>query len=223
MQGLRGRALLQDLVDARALEKVIRGATLDGEHEPELNRTRCPRLIRQWILLGLWCGLVPLVLTTTYYEARKPTDFDPPLNLLRDKALKGSPFWAARVGSRSYYRANVGTRATWFGVNVEDSDLQRAERVGNGQLLASSQATYLVRGGNSMLPTVVTIFRDVSTEGKISYSTETRGRKPILFYIAYVSLGSAGIVVFLNVAGAISRRIKMRLRSSRPHRLKAND
>jgi hypothetical protein len=152
---------------------------------------------------------MPIVLAVAYYAIKRPTDFDPPLESLRNEASPtGRLRWVARVGGTSSYRANLGTRATWFGVNVEDRDSQRAERVGNGQLLGSYQATYLARGGDSILPTVVTIFRDVTIDGTILYTTETRGRKPILVYVAYIFLGSAALVVFLNVGSTFRQRRK---------------
>jgi len=167
------------------------------------------RWILQWIITSLWCGIIPIVLSVTYYAVKRSTDFDPPLASLRSGSSPiGRLLWVARMGDRSFYRANIGTRVTWFGINVEDHDFQRTERVGSGQLLGSYQATYLARGGASILPTVVTIFRDVSTEGTISYTTETRGRKPILIYVVYSLLGSAVAVVLVNTGNALSRRRK---------------
>lgn len=173
------------------------------------------RWILQWIITSLWCGLIPIGLAATYYAVKRSIDFDAPLESLRKEASPAARFlWVVRVGGRSYYRANIGTRATRFGVNVEDRDLLRAERVGSGELLGTYQATYLVRGGDSMLPSVVTIFRDVTAEGTISYTTENRGRKPILIYVSYIFLGSVAVVVFLNVGSAFSRRRKTCLSSS---------
>lgn len=167
------------------------------------------RWILQWIATSLFCGLIPIAVAVTYYALKKPSDFDVPLNSLREKVSPtGRLLWTVRVGGKSYYRANIGTRATSFGINVEDRDLQRAQRVGNGELLGTYQATYLARVGDSSLPTVITIFRDVTTEGTASYTTEPRGRKPILIYVVYIFLSSAAAVAFLNIGSAISRRRK---------------
>ncbi|MFI5113735.1 MAG: hypothetical protein ACHP7J_01230 [Terriglobales bacterium] len=140
---------------------------------------------------------------------KKPSDFDVPLNSLREKVSPtGRLLWAVRVGGKSFYRANIGTRATSFGINVEERDFQHARRVWNEELAGTYQATFLAHVGDSMLPTVITIFRDVTPEGTISYATESRGRKPILTYVVYILSGSAVAVVFLNIAGAFSQRRK---------------
>jgi hypothetical protein len=117
---------------------------------------------------------------------KTPSDFDVPLNSLREEVSPtGRLLWAVRVGGKSFYRANIGTRATSFGINVEERDFQHARRVWNEELVGTYQATFLAHMGDSMLPTVVTILRDVTTEGTASYTTEHRGRKPILIYVVY--------------------------------------
>ena len=157
----------------------------------------------------LWCALLPIALTVSYYAVKKPTDFDQPLNSLRkDVSLQGKSFCAVRLGSRSTSKTDWGTSATSFGINVEDSSFQRAERLGKGELRATYQATYLARTGGSMLPVVITIFKDVTPAGGTQFKTENRGRKPILVYIAYVLLSSAVVVVFLNVTDEFNRRKK---------------
>ena len=167
------------------------------------------RWILQWIATSLFCGLIPIALAVTYYALKKPGDFDVPLNSLRDSVSPtGRLLWTVRVGGKSLYRANIGTRATWFGINVEDRESQRARRVWDEDLVGTYQATFLAHVGNSMLPTVVTIFRDVTTEGATSYTTEIRGRKPILIYAVYTFLSSAAAVAFVNIGSTISRRRK---------------
>ena len=167
------------------------------------------RWILQWIATSLFCGLAPITLAVTYYALKSPSDFDVPLNSLRYKALPtGRLLWTVRVGGRSLYRANIGTRATWFGINAEERDSQHARRVWDGDLVGTYQATYVAHVGDSMLPTVVAIFRDVTTEGATSYTTEIRGRKPIFSYVVYTFLSSAAAAAFLNIGGAISRRRK---------------
>jgi hypothetical protein len=152
---------------------------------------------------------MPIAFAATYYALKKPSDFDPPLNSLRNEVSpRGRLLWAVRVGGKSLYRANIGTVATWFGINVEERDSRRAQGVWNEDLAGTHQATFLAHVGDSTLPTVVTIFRDVTTEGAISYTTELRGRKPILIYVAYTILSSAAAVAFLNIGSAISRRRK---------------
>src|SRR5208283_5015832 len=166
-------------------------------------RLRWRRWILQWIATSLFCGLMPTALAVTYYALKKPSDFDVPLNSMRDKVSPtGRLLWTVRIGGKSLYRANIGTRATSFGINVEERDSQRARRVWDEDLVGTYQATFLAHAGDSMLPTVVTIFRDVTTEGATSYTTEIRGRKPILIYVVYTFLGSATAVAFLNIGNA---------------------
>lgn len=173
------------------------------------DRTRWQRWARQWIVISLWFGLVPIATSVTYYALRKPSDFDLPLGSLRNDVSPRSRIeWAMRIGGHSHYRANIGTRATWFGINVEDRNPQRAQRIGDGDLQGAYQATYLAFAGNSTLPTVITIFREVTTAGSVSYTIENRGKMPILTYATYIFLGSAIAVVFINVSNAFNRRRK---------------
>jgi len=134
---------------------------------------------------------------------RRPVEF-----ASREGFTTGRLLWAVRVGGKSFYRANIGTRTTSFGINVEERDFQHARRVWNEELVGTYQATFLAHVGDSMLPTVITIFRDVTTEGTASYTTEPRGRKPILIYVVYTFLSSAAAVTFLNIGSAVSRRRK---------------
>ena len=163
------------------------------------------RWFLEWLVLLLWLGLLPIVASAIYYAVKIAPDFD--------SALKSRPFptsdllWAVRVGGTSHYKSAIGFKATWFGVNPggRTSD-QRADRLWNGELLGSYQATYIARFRGARLPRVVCVYRDVTKDGTNSYEVQDRGSGPIGGYMLFIALGSAGILLFFKTAKVAAKR-----------------
>jgi len=162
----------------------------------------------EWIAIFLWCGLLPVVVSTTYYAFKKSPDFD---SALKSRSLPASdPLWVVRVGGKSQWKSGIAHNAASFGVNAEDTNSeQRADRLWKGALSASYQATYIARYRGTPTPTVVSVFRDVTPDGKNSYEVQDHRSGPIGSYMLYVALGSAGVLAFLKIVGVVAKRNKV--------------
>jgi hypothetical protein len=169
---------------------------------------RWRRWLIEWIVIFLWCGLLPVVVSTTYYAFKKTPDFD---SALKSRPLSTSDLlWAVRVGGTSHYKSGLGFHATWFGVNPKGGDSeQRADRLWNGELLGSYQATYIARIRGTRLPRVVCVYRDVTKDGTNSYEVQDRGSGPIGSYMLYIASGSAGVLLFLKIVNVVAKRNKV--------------
>ncbi len=151
----------------------------------------------------LWLGVLPLVVSVTYYAVKKAPDLDSALtggssfNALSKKDV----LWTIRVGGTSSYRSGVGFYSTSFGVNAEDKDSQlRASKLANRDLSRTYKGTYVVRVRAAVAPRVVCVFRDVAPDGTDAYEIQDLGSRPIGFYVLYIALGSLGILVLLKAA-----------------------
>jgi hypothetical protein len=151
------------------------------------------RSYRRWLKTGLliflWCGVAPIVFSGGYYALRKPADFDPLLSQLRDGQYSGQNLaWAIRIGSSSSRRNGIGWRSTYFGFIVDDSEGERHHTQVTDETLAfTSCATYLAKFNRSAFPTVMTAFRDVTPDQRISYSMERYGLKPARSYLVLMA------------------------------------
>lgn len=170
---------------------------------------RWRRWLIGWIITMLWCGLLPVVVSTTYYALKKTPDFDSALNShsRADKSSASNLLWAVRVGSTSEYKSGIAVHATRFGINAEDRNSeQRAHRLWNGELIATYEATYIARFRGTPLPTVVCVFRDVAPDGTNLYEVQSHGSGPIGIYMLYIAIFSAGALVFLKIVAVVRER-----------------
>jgi len=170
---------------------------------------RWRRWFVEWLAVLLWLGLLPVIVSATYYAVKKAPDFDSVLKSRphQNTSSAGDILWAVRVGGTSRYKSGMVLHTTNFGVNAEDRKFgQRADQVWNGELLGTYQATYIARLRSALFPTVVCVFRDVEPDGKNSYEVQPHGSGPIRTYILYVGLGSAVVLTILKAANVLAKK-----------------
>jgi hypothetical protein len=160
-----------------------------------------------WVIITLWVGLVPLLITAGYYAIKNPEDFDPALRPLRADSL----IWSVRIGSTSYSRRAIGVGSSTFGVNAYNADFEVGQsQVWNGALQATYQATYLAwfRGAHS--PTVLTVSRNVKPNGETVYGVRQNGSRPIINYLWSCALVGVVGVLFFEVLPVVKKKWKAR-------------
>lgn len=175
------------------------------------------RWIRTMFLFFAWCGVIPLLLIASYYALTTQTDFDPALSQLRTITPSGTSLaWAIRIGSASSHRRTIGFVSTSVGFNVDDAQSQQHRiRVTAGSELDSTyQATYLASFRGSAFPVVMTAFRDVAWDGRVSYDVEINGLRPLRSYLLFLVASSIGGVVFFEIVHEAQQRKKQRAEGS---------
>jgi hypothetical protein len=174
-----------------------------------LFEVRWHRWLIGWLATALWFGLLPVLVSTTYYAVKKTSDFDFTLKSrsLAYNSRTSDLIWAIRVGGASRYKSDAFFHATNFGINAEDRNSeQRANRVSNGELSGTYQATYIARVRGMLLPTIVCVFRDVARDGTSSFEIQDRGSGPIRTYTLYIALGSAAVLALLKITKRVAGR-----------------
>jgi len=167
------------------------------------------RWLTGWIGTMLFFGLLPVLVSATYYAVKKTPDLDSALRsrFLADGSSTTDLLWAVRTGGASRYKSGASFHATNFGINPADTTSeQRTNRISKGELSSISQATYIVRLRGMLLPTVVCVFRNVAPDGTNSYEVQLRGSEPIRVYMLYITLGSAAALVFLKITKGVASR-----------------
>jgi hypothetical protein len=170
---------------------------------------RWQRWLIDWLATALWFGLLPVLVSTTYYAVKKTSDFGFTLKSrsLAYNSRTSDLLWAIRVGGASRYTSGGFFHATNFGINAEDRNSeQRAHRVSNGELSGTYQATDIARVQGMLLPTIVCVFRDVAPDGTSLYEIQDRGSGPIRTYTLYIALVSAAILALLKITKGVGGR-----------------
>ena len=106
--------------------------------------------------------------------------------------------------------------SNWVGCNVDHAEAQRRrdqvfEAAG---LTETRSATYLAKFHGSQLPIVITAFRDVNSEGRISYDAVLNGRRPIAFYFLFLVGASIFATIFLELVRIAHRRRQIAVSTS---------
>lgn len=168
---------------------------------------------RRWLRTGLlffgWCGLVPIVLFAGYYAVTPNTDFDPALAKLRSGPQPQNQLgWVIRIGGSSVHWQGVAFVSNWAGYNVDDAGAQRRrhqvfEAAG---LTETRTATYLAKFNRALLPVVITAFRDVNSDGRISYDVSLNGRRPVASYFLFLVGASIFAVIFFELVRVAQHR-----------------
>jgi hypothetical protein len=160
------------------------------------------RWLRTALLLFGWCGLVPIVLIAGYYAVTPNKDFDPALAKLRSGLEPQNQLgWVIRIGGSSAYWKDIAFVSNRAGYNVDDAEAQRrrlqvSEAAG---LTETRSATYVAKFHGSPFPVVITAFRDVNSEGRISYDTVLNGRQPVVSYFLLLVGASIFAILFLEL------------------------
>lgn len=156
-----------------------------------------------------WCGLVPIVLIAGYYAVTPNTDFDPALAKLRSGLEPQNQLgWVIRIGGSSAYWKGIAFVSNGVGYNVDDAEAQRRRlQVSEAaELTETRSATYLAKFHGSPFPVVITAFRDVNSEGCISYDIVLNGRRPIASYFLLLVGASIFAVLFFELVGIAQHR-----------------
>jgi hypothetical protein len=167
------------------------------------------RWFLEWLVVFLWIGLLPVIVSAAYFALKKDAGFD---SALKSRSISNIPsatdlLWAVRVGGTTQHRSGIAIYSTQFGVNTEDGNSeQRGHRVSNGELKGTYQATYIARFRSPSTPTIVCVFLDVAPDGTNSYEVQTHGGRPIRNYILYSALFSAGFLAFFKIASVVAKR-----------------
>ncbi|HEY2361469.1 MAG TPA: hypothetical protein VGK36_10160 [Candidatus Angelobacter sp.] len=173
---------------------------------------------RRWLktvfLFFVWFGIVPLLVFASYYALTTHIDFDPALSQLRTEApSRNSLEWAIRVGSTSAHWSGIAFVSTSVGLNVvnDEQGQRRHIQVATGQGLdATYRATYLAKFRGSAFPVVMTAFRDVRSDGRVSYDIEINGLRPARFYFLWIAMCSIVAVIFFELVGVAEKNKKLR-------------
>lgn len=168
---------------------------------------------RRWLRTALlffgWCGLVPIVLIAGYYAVTPNTDFDPALEKLRSGPEPQNQLgWVIRIGGSSVHWKDIAFVSNWVGYNVDDAEAQRRrhqvfEAAG---LTETRSATYLAKFHGSLLPVVITAFRDVNSDGRITYDVVLNGRRPVAFYFLLLVGASIFAIIFFELVRIAQHR-----------------
>jgi hypothetical protein len=199
--------LLRGCSPARCRQRYIRCLILRDQRwlRRRMQSIRFPwqRWLRSWLIFALWLGLMPVVVTATYYLVKKPSDFEPGLKLLQpDK-----PVWALRVGSASCERPNLSINSASFGVNADNPSFDRARsEVWNRDLYGTYQATYVGWFRGAVLPEVFTVSRNLTRRGDVSYGTWRNGRKPIANYLFLILIVGTFATFIVEVIGVFQKK-----------------
>jgi hypothetical protein len=173
---------------------------------------------RRWLktvfLFFVWFGIVPLLVFASYYALTTHTDFDPALSQLRTASRsRNSLAWAIRVGSASSYWSNIAFVSTSVGLNVvnDDPGQRRHIQVAAGTGLAETyRATYLAKFHGSAFPVVMTAFRDVGLDGRVSYDIEINGLRPARSYFLFIAALSIVTTIFFELVSVAKKQKKLR-------------
>jgi hypothetical protein len=168
---------------------------------------------RRWLWTALlffgWCGLLPIVLIAGYYAVTSNADFDPALAKLRNGPEPQNQLgWVIRIGGSSVHWKGIGFVSNWVGYNVDGAELQRRRHqvFKTAGLTETRSATYLAKFHGSPLPVVITAFRDVNSEGCITYDAVLNGRRPIAFYFLLLVGTSIFAVLFFELVRIAQHR-----------------
>lgn len=98
--------------------------------------------------------------------------------------------------------------SNWAGYNVDDAGAQRRrhqvfEAAG---LTETRTATYLAKFNRALLPVVITAFRDVNSDGRISYDVSLNGRRPVASYFLFLVGASIFAVIFFELVRVAQHR-----------------
>ena len=173
---------------------------------------------RRWLKTVLlffgWFGIVPLLVFASYYALTTHTDFDPALSQLRTASRsRNSLAWAIRVGSASSHWSNIAFVSTSVGLNVvnDDQGQRRHIQVFTGQGLDGTyRATYLAKFYGSAFPVVITAFRDVRSDGRVSYDIEINGLRPVWSYFLFIAACSMVAVIVFELVDVAEKNKKLR-------------
>ncbi len=168
---------------------------------------------RRWLWTALlffgWCGLGSIILIAGYYAVTANTDFDPALTKLRTSPEPQNRLgWVIRVGSSSAHWTGAAFVSNSVGYNVDDAESQRRRHAvfdGVG-LTETRSATYLAEFRGSVLPVVITAFRDVNPDGRITYDAELKGRRPIASCFLFLAGGSVFAGIFFELVRIAQHR-----------------
>lgn len=181
----------------------------------EMRTLRDPyrRWLKTVVLFFVCFGIIPLLVFASYYALTTHTDFDPALSQLRPGAgSRNSLAWAVRIGSASSHWGSIAFVSTSVGLNVNDDQSERRNtQVSMGKGLDGTyRATYLARFHGSAFPVVMTAFRDVGSDGHVSYDIEINGLSPLRSYFLFIVACSIFAVIFFELVNVAQKNKKLR-------------
>jgi hypothetical protein len=90
---------------------------------------------------------------------------------------------------------------------VDDSESRQVDLISERHVAGRYSATYIARFNGSTLPIVMTVVREVASDGEISYTKTINGLRPAWSYLKLLA-GFAALGSFFNFAACLQKRRK---------------